>query len=168
MIRFSAPILKFTKKGEKTGWTYIEIPAHLAEELNPGVKKSFRVKGKLDHFAYAALSLLPMGAGDFILPINAALRKGVGKKNGAMLQVEMELDKSVYKINAEFISCLKDEPEAFKRFSAMPDSHQRYYSKWIESAKTDATKIKRISLAVNSFLLNQSYADMLRSQKNFL
>ena len=48
MIKFITTILKFDKQGEKTGWTYIEIPAILAEQLLPGSKKSFRVKGKLD------------------------------------------------------------------------------------------------------------------------
>ena len=32
--------------GEKTGWSYIEIPAAIAQQLKPNYKKSFRVKGK--------------------------------------------------------------------------------------------------------------------------
>jgi hypothetical protein len=45
MIKFTATLLKFDKQGEKTGWTYIEIPADLAQKLKPGNKKIFRVKG---------------------------------------------------------------------------------------------------------------------------
>jgi len=30
MVSFKALLLKFDKKGEKTGWTYFEIPAHIA------------------------------------------------------------------------------------------------------------------------------------------
>lgn len=45
MIKYNTIILKFGTKGEKTGWTYIEIPADIAKKLKPGFKQSFRVKG---------------------------------------------------------------------------------------------------------------------------
>ena len=35
MIQFTTTIHKFGVKGEKTGWTYIEIPADLAQQLKP-------------------------------------------------------------------------------------------------------------------------------------
>lgn len=166
MISYLTTILKFDKQGEKTGWTYIVIPADIAQQLNPRVKKSFRVKGKLDNYCFSGLSLLPMGEGEFILPLKADVRKAVGKKHGAMLQVQLEFDKSEYQINLEFIACLKDEPAAFKIFNSISASHQRYYSKWIESAKTEATKANRIALAVNSFILKQTFAEMLRAQSS--
>ena len=39
MVHFITTILKFDKQGEKTGWTYIEIPADIAEQLKPNNKK---------------------------------------------------------------------------------------------------------------------------------
>ena len=45
MIHFNAVIKKFNEQGEKTGWTYIEIPEEIASKIKPGYKKSFRVKG---------------------------------------------------------------------------------------------------------------------------
>ena len=164
MIQYSTPILKFDKQGEKTGWTYIVVPIDVLKHINPGVKKSFRVKGKLDSFSFTGISLLPMGEGEFILPLKADVRKAIGKKNGALLEVQIEFDKSEYLINAEFLSCLEDEPEALKIFNSLPRSHQRYYSKWIESAKTQETKAKRIVVAVTSFIKKQTFAEMLRAQ----
>ena len=41
-IEFSSPILKFGKKGEKTGWTYIEVTPKQALQLFPDNKKSWR------------------------------------------------------------------------------------------------------------------------------
>ena len=38
----------------------------IANKLNPGVKKSYRVKGKLDDLAIEKTALIPMGKGDFI------------------------------------------------------------------------------------------------------
>jgi hypothetical protein len=163
MVRFTATIHKFENKGEKSGWNYIEIPAELADCLKPGHKKSFRVKGKLDHFAISGVSLLPMGDGSFILPINGAMRKGTGKKYGAQLEVRLQEDKVAYQLNADFLECLRDDPAAFEHFNAMPRSHQNYYSKWIESAKTDATKTKRIALAVNTLARKMNYSEMIRS-----
>ena len=38
MITFTTTLQKFNSKGEKTGWTYIEISEQQAQKLKPGVK----------------------------------------------------------------------------------------------------------------------------------
>ena len=80
MIEFTTTIKQFDKQGEKTGWTYIDIPSDIAEKLMPGNRKGFRVKGKLDSFPFKGVALLPMGGGNFILTLNADIRKGIRKK----------------------------------------------------------------------------------------
>jgi len=165
IIKFIAAILKFEKQGEKTGWTYIEIPAILAEKLLPGSKKPFRVKGKLDEYTIQQVALLPMGQGNFILPLNAAMRKAIRKRKGAQLKVQLQLDSSVYELNKELMECLADEPAARDFFKSKPLSFQHYYSKWIDSAKTDATKAKRIAMAVSSLALKIEFGEMLRNQR---
>ena len=164
MIQYTTEILKFKEQGEKTGWSYIEIPANIAKKLKPACKVSFRVKGKLDNFPIKQVSLLPMGEGDFIMPINATIRKGIKKTKGATLNVQLEEDKSEFILNPDFIACLEDEPEAIKFFKSQPGSHQKYFSKWIDSAKTDVTKAKRIAMAVNALARHLNYAQMLREQ----
>ena len=84
MVSYSTSIKQFGQQGEKTGWTYIDVPADIAEKLKPGYRKSFRVKGKLDDHAISQSALLPMGDGGYILPLNAAIRKAIHKKKGAM------------------------------------------------------------------------------------
>ena len=42
MVKFTTSILKFKEQGEKTGWTYIDVPAKIAEQLKPNNKKSFQ------------------------------------------------------------------------------------------------------------------------------
>ncbi|MEO6168166.1 MAG: YdeI/OmpD-associated family protein [Chitinophagales bacterium] len=166
MIQFTAFILKFDKQGEKTGWTYIEIPAEAAGRLKPGNKKSFRVKGKLDQCVIKQTALLPMGNGDFILPLNAAIRKKLGKRKGEKIKVQMEADEKPVLISRMLMSCLADEPEALNYFNGLPKSHQNYYSNWIESAKTEPTKAKRIAHAINAFVRKQSFSEMMRAMKN--
>jgi hypothetical protein len=165
MIIYSTPVLKFEKQGEKTGWTYIEVPEKIARQLKPGSKKSFRVKGKLDDYKIEQVALIPMGGGDFIIPFNAAMRKGTGKRKGAVLKVQLQEDKKEYQLNAEFMECLEDEPAALDFFKTKSASYQRYYSKWVESAKTEATKTKRIALAISSLAKKMEYGEMLRSQR---
>ncbi len=165
MVQFNTIIQKFDSQGEKTGWTYIEIPADIAERLKPGNKKSFRVKGKLDHFSIEGISLLPMGGGAFIMALNADMRRGIGKRKGAMLKVQLAEDTRGFVFNKDFMNCLNDDPPAKKFFQTIPGSHQRYFSKWIDSAKTEPTKVKRISMAVNALAKKWGFAQMLRAAK---
>lgn len=162
-VSFSADILRFKSKGEKTGWTYIEIPSKIANSLSPGNKKSFRVKGKLDDHPITGVSLLPMGGGNFILPVNAAIRKGTGKVAGGKLIVSIEIDKKEPVLNKEMLECIKDEPVAEEFFSTLTKSHQFYFSKWVDSAKSAATKTRRIVRIVNALVRKMNYAEMLRA-----
>jgi len=163
MIRLTATMKKFERQGEKTGWTYIEIPADLAQKLKPGNKKEFKVKGKLDKYGIQRVSLLPMGGGGFIMPINATMRKAIGKRHGAIVQVQLMEDNSEFVFNKDLMECLTDEPVARQFFETLTGSHQRYFSKWIDSAKTEQTKARRIAQAVNALAKRQGYPEMLRS-----
>ena len=142
MVQFTTTIKQFGQQGEKTGWTYIEVPSDIAQKLIPGNKKGFRVKGKLDNFPIKGIALIPMGGGNFILTLNADLRRGIHKKKGAMLNVKLQVDPEGYKLNEDFIACLNDDPAAKKYFDTLTGSHRNYFSKWIDSAKTEPTKIK--------------------------
>ncbi len=151
--------------GEKTGWTYIEVPAAIAGQLKPAFKKSFKVKGQLDGHPIIQVSLLPMGDGNFIMPLNAAIRKGIGKRKGAMVNVQLQEDKRIYQLNKALMDCLADEPVALEFFRSKPPSFQAYYSKWVESAKTEETRAKRIAMAVSSLAKKIEFGEMLRQQK---
>lgn len=165
MIKFSTVIQRFDKQGEKTGWTYIEISQAQAQKINPGVKVGYRVKGKLDRFSIEKTALLPMGEGRFILPLKADIRKAIGKRQGDRLKVEMELDQRQIEPSSDFMKCLKEDAEALKFFKTLPGSHQRYFSKWIDDAKTMNTKTKRIVMALTAFSRKQGFSEMMRENK---
>lgn len=164
-VKFSTIIRKFDRQGEKTGWTYIFVDRDLAQKLKPGNKKEFKVKGRLDKHTIQRVSLMPMGGGNFIMPINATIRKAIGKRHGAKLDVQLETDDSPFVFNQDFVDCLDDEPIAREFFQSLPGSHQRYFSKWIDSAKTDTTKAVRIAKAVNALARRLGYGEMLRALK---
>ncbi|HEX7847661.1 MAG TPA: YdeI/OmpD-associated family protein [Chitinophagaceae bacterium] len=162
-VQFTTAMNRFETKGEKTGWTYIEIPADLAQQLKPGNKREFKVKGKLDSYAIKRVSLMPMGDGSFIMPINASMRKGLGKKHGAMVKVSIAIDNSEFIFNKDFMECIADEPAAETFFKTLTGSHQRYFSKWIDDAKTVETKTKRIAMAVSALAKKWGYPEMIRA-----
>lgn len=166
MVRFTTSIKQFNQQGEKTGWTYIEIPADIAEEINPGCKKSFRVKGKLDDHRIEKAALLPMGGGSFILPLNASIRKNIHKGKGAMLNVQMTIDRQPLEVDKDFMDCLGDEPAALSFFGSLPRSHQLYFSKWITSAKTEQTRARRIAQAVTALSKKLGYGEMIRMNRD--
>jgi hypothetical protein len=162
MVTFTAVIEKAGKMGEKTGWSYIIVPPDIIAKLKPGFKKSFRVQGKLDAHPITQQALLPIGKGVFMMPLNASLRKAIHKNKGAMLCLKLEEDKKPLKVSTELLECLTDSPKAENKFRALPNSHQMYYSKWIESAKTIQTKAKRIAMTITAMEKNLTYGEMLR------
>lgn len=163
MISFEATIQQFGQQGEKTGWTYVLIPAALAAQLQPESRQSFRIKGKLDHHPVKAVALLPMGGGDFILPLNASLRKALGKGRGARLSLRIEPDNTPPALDPLLLECLQDDPDALAFFNGLPGSVKNYFSKWVGSAKTEATRTKRLASAVNALARHQSFNEMIRS-----
>jgi hypothetical protein len=166
MIDFTTTIQKFDKKGEKTGWSYIVISASQANKIKPGYRVGFRVKGSLDSFEFEKTAILPMGDGSFILPINARMRKATGKKQGDKLRVRMEYDEKRPKLSKDLLACLKEDPDAMNFFKSLPGSHQLYFSKWIDAAKTAQTKTKRLVTCMTAFSKKLSYGEMMRSYRN--
>jgi Domain of unknown function (DUF1905)/Bacteriocin-protection, YdeI or OmpD-Associated len=152
--------------GEKTGWTYIRIPAKLAQELNPGNKKSFRVKGRLDEHPIAGIALIPIGEGDFIMALNAAVRKIIRKMKGDQLQVELEVDTKAIVPPRDLLECLADEPEALKYFKSLPKSHQNYFGNWVKAAKMEPTRAKRIADVIEAMVRHRNFAEMLRARRD--
>jgi hypothetical protein len=162
---YTTVLRKFNEQGEKTGWTYLEVPREQAEKIKPGVKTSYRVKGKLDNHRIEKTSLLPMGEGDFIIPFNAILRKALGKTKGDKIEVTLEADDRSLNLDKDFLQCLKDDPDALSHFNTLPGSHRNYFNKWIQGAKTDNTRASRIARAVSALSLKLGYAEMIRMGK---
>lgn len=162
MISYSGTLEKAGEMGEKSGWTFLIIPHRIAHKINPGIKKAFRVKGKLNGNPVKGITLLPIGKGDFMLPFNAALRKLTGKKAGDKINVILETDSSPRKLDEDFLLCLDDDQSANTYFKSLTPSHQQYFSNWISTAKTEPTKAKRIATALNALSRKMDFGAMLR------
>jgi hypothetical protein len=164
-VTFTTVLHRFKDQGEKTGWTYINMPATVSEQLLPGNKKAFRVKGKMDAHAFQLVAAIPMGDGSFIIPFNAAMRKGTGKKYGDPLLVEIEVDTSPMPISEDLLNCLAEDQTALERFNSLAKGHKNYFSNWVESAKTIGTKSDRIAKTLFAMQNQMDYGQMIRHFK---
>jgi uncharacterized protein YdeI (YjbR/CyaY-like superfamily) len=106
-----------------------------------------------------------MGEGDFILAVNTNMRKAIRKEAGALVQVSLAVDESEIELSADLLTCLEDVPEAQAYFNAMPPSHQKYYTRWIESAKTAETKARRITKAIQGMTMQMNFGETIRHFK---
>ena len=83
------------------------------------------------------------------------------------MAVMLEADESKFILSPDLMKCLRDDPDAQTFFKSLPGSHQKYFSKWIESAKTSHTKTKRLVITMTAFSKKQGYAEMMRSYRNY-
>jgi len=165
VVTFKSILQKFANKGEKTGWTYIDIPPDVLLKLKLKSKKDFRIKGIIDNVKFDRLACYPIGDGNFIIAINADLRKKLGKKEGAMVSLKFELDDSGAIKSPELIECLLEDKVAKKQFDSLLISHRNYFHRYVYSAKGQSTKAGRIVNIINAMYKKQDFGEMIRSLK---
>ncbi|MDO7744453.1 MAG: YdeI/OmpD-associated family protein [Pedobacter sp.] len=167
MVVFEAEIERFSKMGEKTGWTYVFVPKAVAQQIKGDCKKSYRVRGKLDQVNVSGMALVPMGEGDFIIALKTSLRKELKKEEGAVLHLELEEDLD-FKIDMpdDLEICLLDDPQLLETFLKLPKSHQNYYINWLNTAKTEVTRTKRLTQIILAMDQKMTFPEMMRANKS--
>ncbi|MFZ1749153.1 MAG: YdeI/OmpD-associated family protein [Saprospiraceae bacterium] len=138
---------KFPGKG---GWTYAKIP-----EI-PQDRKSYfgfvKVKGHIDGYPISKFNLMPMGDGTLMCPVNAKIRKTIGKNVGDKLTIQLYLDSEPETPPDECLQCLQDEPEAWRFFNSLSTERVKKVLSYIYSAPNDDTKILRMGETIDLFL----------------
>jgi len=165
MHSFKTILQKFASKGEKTGWTYVDIPPDIITKLKLKTKKEFRIKGIMDDVKFERLACYPIGEGNFIIAINGELRKKLGKKEGAMLSVKLEKDEAAALQSQELIDCLNEDKGALEQFNSLLLSQRNYFHRYVYDAKGSATKAGRIVNTINAMHKKQDFGAMIRSLK---
>jgi len=164
MPTYKTIIQKFANKGEKTGWTYVDIPQDIIKKLKIKGTGS-RIKGSVDDVKFERLAVYPIGEGNYIIALNAELRKKLGKKEGATVSLKVELDKAEALQSPELIACLKEDKIAKEHFDSLLLSHKNYFHRYVYSAKGTATKAGRIVNVINAMYKKQDFGEMIRSLK---
>lgn len=168
MVKFQAIILRSEDQGTAmVGWAYIDVPQAIAEQMKPGYRQVYRVRGEIDGQSFSGLALMPKGAGDYILAINGVMRKALKKGVGDILSLRLEEDREfVIEIPEDLEICLSDdEGDLLGRFRALSKSHRNYFLNHINGAKTEPTRAKRIAMTVEAMSLGLDFGAMIRLDK---
>lgn len=165
MPSFKSVIQKFANKGEKTGWTYVDIPADILKKLKLKNGKEFRIKGAIDDVKFERMACYPIGEGNFIIALNNEIRKKLGKKKGATVCLKLQLDKSEAIKSKELLDCLSEYKQAKEQFDSLLRSHQNYFHRYIYTAKRETTRAGRIVNVINAMYKKQNFGEMIRSLK---
>jgi hypothetical protein len=166
MPQFSAKIHKYSSKGEKTSWTFVDMPIDVLSKLKLKNRREFRIKGSIDDVKIQRLACYPIKNGTYIIALNAELRKKLQKKDGDTVSIKFTIDTSGALKSKELLVCLKEESEAQKQFDSLSIANQNYFHHYINSAKTSATKTKRIVEVIDAMYKKLNYGEMIRGLKD--
>jgi Bacteriocin-protection, YdeI or OmpD-Associated/Domain of unknown function (DUF1905) len=141
--------MKFRGKlllGGKTA-TGIEVPPKVVEGLGSGKRVAVRVT--INGYTYRS-TVAPLG-GKFMLPISAENRAGAGVAAGDAVEVELEVDSAPRTVSVppDFQKLLARDAKAKQFFESLSYSQQSWYVLWIEGAKKEETRQKRLTEAVS-------------------
>ena len=146
---------KFSGKG---GWTYAEIPEILQDKSKPF--GWVQVKGTIDGFELKQYKLMPNGNGQLFLPVKAAIRKKIKKEAGDRVKVVLYPDHSEFEIPLYILDCFSNEsPGVQQTFNGFTNWERKAYIDWIEQAKREETKIRRITTMMDRLSRNLKYHD---------
>jgi hypothetical protein len=153
---------KLQKYPGKGGWVYAVI-----KEITPDKRARFgwvQVSGTVDGFELKRYKLMPMKNGSMFFPIRAEIRKAINKKEGDTVHIILYADDSTIEIPDYFLLCLEDEPAAKAYFFKLTESEQGYYINWIDEAKQETTKTKRIVAAIEKLTKKKKFYDVEKKE----
>lgn len=134
----------------KGGWTFVAIP-----EIQLDKKQWFgwiKVDGTIDGYEITNYHLMPLGDGALFLPVNAKIRKIIGKGEGDVVHVVL-FSQSLPPVDEnDFMTCLRDEPLALFNFNNLPLSEQEKITQWIYSVKNDDLRVERIAQSIDRLI----------------
>jgi hypothetical protein len=142
MKKFKTKLITYDISG---AWTFLTVPFSVEKEY--GSKAKVKVKGTIDGVSFQSTPL-PLGGGKHNLVVKKEIRKKISKYAGDTVSVKMEKDtaKRVVKVPQDFRDAMN--PEAVEFFDGLAPSYKKLYVEWIEGAKKEETRLRRIAKAV--------------------
>ncbi|PZS12960.1 MAG: 2-isopropylmalate synthase [Solirubrobacterales bacterium] len=88
--------------------------------------------------------------GEFLLGLNRAVRDGAGVDAGDTVEVEIELDAAPRDVDVPEVlaTALAGDPAAMAAFEALAYTHRKEYARWVDEAKRDDTRQRRVTQAL--------------------
>lgn len=158
-------------------WTlrYVDVPeavsSSLAKELRTGSGKKQWVK-YIPVVAHVnahseKTTLLPAGGGRYRMQFNAALRKAANADTGDLVSVALSVDTETREIAVpmDLRTALKQHPRVKKAFDEAPPGYRRQILKWMDAAKSQAARNRRIATVMDRMLERSILGPSRRSNK---
>jgi len=141
VMRFRTTIVQ----GDKTA-TGIRVPDEVIAALGSSRRPPVRVT--VNGYTYRTTVAVMNGA--FMFGVSADVRRNAGLAGGDEVDVDIELDTEPREVSvpADLRAALDRDPEASRFFESLSYSHKSAYVLWIEFAKKDETRQRRIPEAV--------------------
>jgi len=134
-------------------WTYLEIPFSVEKEFNS--KGRVPVKGFVDAVPFRN-SVMPMGNGKHFLTVNLTIQKHIKKRAGdhVLLRIEKDNDVRTVILPKDIKAAFSLFPQIKGQFEKLSYSRRKELLNWINDAKKEETRAKRINKTID-FILKQ-------------
>ncbi|CAN5158658.1 hypothetical protein BH20GEM2_BH20GEM2_16310 [soil metagenome] len=134
---FSATI----EQGDRGG-AFVTVPFDVEQVF--GAKRP-KVRATFDGVPYRG-SLARMGGRHHVLGVLKEIRERIGKGVGDTVRVTVEADTEprVVQVSDDLAAALRTKVDAATFFEELSYSHRREYVSWIEEAKRESTRRRRI------------------------
>jgi uncharacterized protein YdeI (YjbR/CyaY-like superfamily) len=88
--------------------------------------------------------------GEFLVGLSKAVRQEAGAEAGDIVEVKLELDTAPREVEVpEALSkALAGDGEARAAFNGLAYTHRKEYARWIDEAKRDETRERRVAQAL--------------------
>lgn len=88
--------------------------------------------------------------GEFLVGLSTAVREAAGVHAGETVRAAVELDTAPREVEVPeaLASALASDPSARAAFDALAFTHRKEYARWVEEAKREETRRRRVSQAL--------------------
>jgi|WetSurMetagenome_2_1015567.scaffolds.fasta_scaffold217629_2 hypothetical protein len=128
------------------GGAYAEVPFDVEEEFGD---KRPQVKVTMEGESFV-WRLIRMGGPCHIVGVPKGIRVKAGKDVGDTIEISVVADNTAREIVVpdDLAMALKEDTTAREFFDELSYTHRKEYVRWIESAKKEETRVKRVAKTV--------------------
>ena len=125
--------------------TYVEIPEIPMAKAPFGMLK---VRGRIDNYEFSNVHLMPLGNGNLVLVVKAAIKKIIKKEAPDAVHVILYEDTTPLIIPEDILLCMRYEDGVLEKLQTYTDGQKKAFIDWINSAKTKQTRVDRIAKTI--------------------
>lgn len=153
LVTYTTPVVKL----HYLNYLVIEVPPVILDQLPGKFEKgdyNQRLIIRLDNTIEWQCGLLAMGEGSACVTIQSKRLKELKKTIGDDVEVQFFKDESTYGVEVaeEIAEYWSQDPEAFRRFSQLTPSMQRYILNYVTTVKNPDKRMERTLLLMRNLL----------------